>query len=224
MLPRSQTGVSSHLQTLSTQLKNSINQNSKCFPRCSQSNQNPTCFAQCWNWSVRERCMDLVSFETPEEYRHFALMLHRGERISLQYCWSAFLWSHSLCRQHQLNLDVWEEMQLQEQGLRRCPTSADQHQRMVCFTIFTILMILPTFPIDGWGLYQFHIGKHWWSMFIPCFRFWSDGNKRIPPTNIPSKLTFWSRFVPAKQTSSHLKVAFWGYLSILSNTCLGQVA
>jgi len=23
--------------------------------------------------------------------------------------------------------------------------------------------------------------------------FWSDGNKRIPPTNIPSKLTFWSR-------------------------------
>ena len=29
----------------------------------------------------RERCMDLVSFETPEEYRHFALMLHRGEKM-----------------------------------------------------------------------------------------------------------------------------------------------
>jgi hypothetical protein len=23
--------------------------------------------------------------------------------------------------------------------------------------------------------------------------FWADGNKRIPPTNIPSRLTFWSR-------------------------------
>jgi len=43
----------------------------------------------------RERCMDLVSFESPEEYRHFALMLHRGERFSLQYRWlSAFLWLH----------------------------------------------------------------------------------------------------------------------------------
>merc|ERR1719234_1720734 len=90
-------------------------------------------------------------------------------------------------------------MQLQEQGLRRCPTSADQHQRMVCFTIFTILMILPTFPIDGWGLYQFHIDKHRRSMFILFFRFWSDGNKRIPPTNIPSKLTFWSRTGVARQ-------------------------
>merc|ERR1712216_1044212 len=35
-----------------------------------------------WDWFnarnyCRERCMDLVSFETPEEYRHFALMLHR---------------------------------------------------------------------------------------------------------------------------------------------------
>ena len=28
---------------------------------------------------LRERCMDLVSFESPEEYRHFALMMHRGE-------------------------------------------------------------------------------------------------------------------------------------------------
>ena len=24
--------------------------------------------------------------------------------------------------------------------------------------------------------------------------FWADGNKRIPPTNLPSKLTFWSRW------------------------------
>jgi hypothetical protein len=23
--------------------------------------------------------------------------------------------------------------------------------------------------------------------------FWADGNKRIPPTNTPSRLTFWSR-------------------------------
>ena len=66
--------------------------------------------------------------------------------------------------------------------------------------IFTILMIFPIFSIDGWGLYQLHIGKHSRSMFSPCFRFWSDGNKRIPPTNIPSKLTFWSRYVPVKKT------------------------
>ena len=36
-----------------------------------------------WDWFnarnfCRERCMDLVSFEDPEEYRHFAKMLHRG--------------------------------------------------------------------------------------------------------------------------------------------------
>ena len=37
-----------------------------------------------WDWFnarnfCRERCMDLVSFEDPEEYRHFAKMMHRGE-------------------------------------------------------------------------------------------------------------------------------------------------
>ena len=36
-----------------------------------------------WDWFnarnfCRERCMDLVSFEDPEEYRHFARMMHFG--------------------------------------------------------------------------------------------------------------------------------------------------
>ena len=99
---------------------------------------------QCSQLKLRERCMDLVSFESPEEYRHFALMLHRGEksifyhflcRLSDQYLMTTFLsiwWRHVLCRQHQLDLDVGEEVQLQEQGLRRRPAAADQHQRMVC--------------------------------------------------------------------------------------------
>ena len=37
-----------------------------------------------------------------------------------------------LCRQYKLDLDVWEEVQLQEQGLWCCSAAADQHQRMVC--------------------------------------------------------------------------------------------
>ena len=41
-----------------------------------------------WDWFnarnfCRERCMDLVSFEDPEEYRHFARMMHFGNpRVS----------------------------------------------------------------------------------------------------------------------------------------------
>ena len=40
-----------------------------------------------WDWFnarnfCRERCMDLVSFEDPEEYRHFAKMLHRGTNVT----------------------------------------------------------------------------------------------------------------------------------------------
>ena len=36
-----------------------------------------------WDWFngrnfCRERCMDLVSFEDPEEYRHFAKLMHKG--------------------------------------------------------------------------------------------------------------------------------------------------
>ena len=36
-----------------------------------------------WDWFngrnfCRERCMDLVSFETSEEYRHFARIMHQG--------------------------------------------------------------------------------------------------------------------------------------------------
>ena len=36
----------------------------------------------------------------------------------------------------------------------------------------------------------------WWS------RFWADGNKRIPPTNIASRLTFWSRWLPSEELST----------------------
>jgi hypothetical protein len=40
--------------------------------------------SQDWDWFngrnfCRERCMDLVSFEDPEEYRHFAKIMHLGE-------------------------------------------------------------------------------------------------------------------------------------------------
>ena len=31
---------------------------------------------------LRERCMDLVSFESPQEYRHFATMMYYGEHLS----------------------------------------------------------------------------------------------------------------------------------------------
>ena len=41
-----------------------------------------------WDWFngrnfCRERCMDLVSFETPDEYRHFAKIMFRGEKYFL---------------------------------------------------------------------------------------------------------------------------------------------
>lgn len=91
-----------------------------------------------WDWFnarnyCRERCMDLVSFESPEEYRHFALMLHRDNISSI---WT----SGRKCNFRNKGCDAAQ---------------------------------LQPININGW--------------------FWSDGNKRIPPTNIPSKLTFWSR-------------------------------
>merc|ERR1712088_752198 len=91
-----------------------------------------------WDWFngrnfCRERCMDLVSFETPEEYRHFARILQK-DNVSSVYT------SGRKCN-------------FQDKG-------CDAAQ-------------LQPININGW--------------------FWSDGNKRIPPTNIPSKLTFWSR-------------------------------
>ena len=100
--------------------------------------------------------MDLVSFETPEEYRHFALMMHRGEddghghrddnegsdgdddnygddngedemsRVAAVAAVNMF----SL-RQHQLYLHLREEVQLPGQGLRRRRPAARQHQRLV---------------------------------------------------------------------------------------------
>jgi len=97
-----------------------------------------------WDWFnarnfCRERCMDLVSFEDPEEYRHFAKMMHR-DNISSIYT------SGRKCN-------------FQNKGC-----DADHLQPI---------------NINGW--------------------FWADGNKRIPPTNIPSRLTFWSRTGEAKK-------------------------
>ena len=39
-----------------------------------------------WDWFngrnfCRERCMDLVSFETSAEYRHFAKIMHKGKKF-----------------------------------------------------------------------------------------------------------------------------------------------
>merc|ERR1712141_532879 len=95
-----------------------------------------------WDWFngrnfCRERCMDLVSFEDPEEYRHFAKLMHK-DNVSSIYT------SGRKCN-------------FQDKG---CDASH-----------------LQPININGW--------------------FWADGNKRIPPTNIPSRLTFWSRTGPA---------------------------
>jgi len=91
-----------------------------------------------WDWFnarnyCRERCMDLVSFESAEEYRHFALLMHR-DNISSIYT------SGRKCN-------------FQNKG---CDAES-----------------LQPINVNGW--------------------FWADGNKKIPPTNIPSRLTFWSR-------------------------------
>jgi len=91
-----------------------------------------------WDWFnarnfCRERCMDLVSFEDPAEYRHFAKIMHK-DNVSSIYT------SGRKCNFQNKGCDS--------------PT-------------------LQPININGW--------------------FWADGNKRIPPTNIPSRATFWSR-------------------------------
>jgi len=90
-----------------------------------------------WDWFngrnfCRERCMDLVSFETADEYRHFAKIMHKDNI-------SSFYTSGRKC--NFLN--------------KGCDAAA-----------------LQPININGW--------------------FWADGNKKIPPTNIPSRQTFWS--------------------------------
>merc|ERR1712086_1078606 len=97
-----------------------------------------------WDWFngrnfCRERCMDLVSFEDPEEYRHFAKLMHKDNVSSV--------------------FTSGRKCNFQDKG---CDASH-----------------LQPININGW--------------------FWADGNKRIPPTNIPSRLTFWSRKGDAKK-------------------------
>ena len=72
-----------------------------------------------WDWFnarnfCRERCMDLVSFEDPEEYRHFAKMMHRG---GTETCVEQYLTVCLAARQHQLCVHQRQEVQLPEQGL-----------------------------------------------------------------------------------------------------------
>merc|ERR1712062_467841 len=91
-----------------------------------------------WDWFngrnfCRERCMDLVSFEDPEEYRHFAKIMFK-DNVSSIYT-----------------------------SGRKC-----NFQNKGCDS-----QTLQPININGW--------------------FCADGNKRIPPTNIPSRKTFWSR-------------------------------
>merc|ERR1712008_5163 len=91
-----------------------------------------------WDWFnarnfCRERCMDLVSFESPDEYRHFATMMHY-DNVTSAYT------SGRKCNFRNKGCDAAH---------------------------------LQPLNVNGW--------------------FWADGNTLIPPTNQPSKLTFWSR-------------------------------
>ena len=86
-----------------------------------------------WDWFngrnfCRERCMDLVSFETADEYRHFAKMMFRG--LSGRVLFVSII-PTVISRQHHCHVDQWEEVQLSQQGLRLCSSPACQCQRMV---------------------------------------------------------------------------------------------
>ena len=76
-----------------------------------------------WDWFnarnfCRERCMDLVSFEDPEEYRHFAKMMHRGGmEARILSGVEQYLTVCLAARQHQLCVHQRQEVQLPEQGL-----------------------------------------------------------------------------------------------------------
>ena len=93
--------------------------------------------------------MDLVSFESPEEYRHFALMMHRGWFPSHPFMFNKTLFPDNISSIHTSGRKC---------NFRNKGCDAAQLQPL---------------NVNGW--------------------FWADGNRRIPPTNVPSKLTFWSR-------------------------------
>ena len=93
--------------------------------------------------------MDLVSFEDPEEYRHFAKMMHR-DNISSVYT------SGRKCNFQNKGCDA-------------------EH--------------LQPININGWFWADGILGKY----KVTLLTLQILGNKRIPPTNIPSRLTFWSR-------------------------------
>ena len=96
--------------------------------------------------------MDLVSFEDPEEYRHFAKMMHR-DNISSVYT------SGRKCNFQNKGCDA-------------------EH--------------LQPININGWFWADGRLKKLKLEKIFKRYANFS-GNKRIPPTNIPSRLTFWSR-------------------------------
>ena len=95
--------------------------------------------------------MDLVSFESPEEYRHFATMMHYGKRPPTSV-------SH-----HYSILPLPDNISSIYTSGRKC-----NFQNKGCDAPH-----LQPINVNGW--------------------FWADGNTQIPPTNQPSRLTFWSR-------------------------------
>ena len=117
--------------------------------------------------------MDLVSFETPEEYRHFALMMHKGEDFG-----------HGDGREDGDGDDDYDDGDDDEQILGRCSRQYASPSDNIS-SIYTSgrkcnfqdkgcdAAALQPVNINGW--------------------FWADGNKKIPATNIPSRLTIWSR-------------------------------
>ena len=140
---------------------------------------------------LRERCMDLVSFESPEEYRHFALMMHRGERRYQDQEISEY--NHISCADNISS--IWTSGRKCNFRNKGCDAAQ-----------------LQPININGWFVQYLQYFQDILCAISPIFsgyslrnisnifRFWSDGNKRIPPTNIPSRLTFWSRWVSSSSS------------------------
>ena len=94
--------------------------------------------------------MDLVSFESPDEYRHFAKIMFKG---ILGRCLPECRLTVCCCPD---NITAMWTSGRKCNFLNKGCDSAE----------------LQPVNFNGW--------------------FWADGNKRIPSTTVPSKLTFWS--------------------------------
>ena len=101
--------------------------------------------------------MDLVSFESPQEYRHFATMMYYGNQLFHQFStktkkWKYFNPKHNsfLYRQHQFHPHIWAEVQFPKQGLRCPPPSTDQHQRVRSLTRSSRWVCSTSQVVLGW--------------------------------------------------------------------------